>query len=75
MAAMAAMTAMAEQMDERARGQDQQRQILQAQREVRTVLGQQVERRDGEQKPESEAQLPGTLGAGAICMESPPWDG
>jgi hypothetical protein len=66
--AMTSVSAMAEHMNQGTRGQQQKRQIGQAQDEVSPVLGQQVERGNHEQKPESDAHLPRTFGARAIRM-------
>ncbi|MFC5595362.1 hypothetical protein [Lysobacter niastensis] len=67
------MTAMAmpKEMDQRARGQQQPRQIGNAQCDVGTVFGQQVVRADREQEPETKAHLPRTFGPGTIDVDPP----
>jgi hypothetical protein len=69
------MTAVAEHMNQRTRRQQQKRQIRQAHCEVGAVLCEQVERGNREQQPESDAQLPRTLGARAIRIDASTWHG
>lgn len=65
---MPSMASMAKHVDQRTRCQQQKRQVGQAQRKVGTVLGEQVERGNRQQKPESDAQLPRTRTRTVTCF-------